>query len=98
MPTGKILDAAPRLGADTDRAVLDLLPDEFLDIGQVGVGFEVTPVSLVCSAESSVCPIFGRVVTTSFHGDCSVLLTEQRSAFENTQGIQQFGSVKFKRS
>ena len=36
----------PRLGQDTDRPVLDLLPDKFLDLGQVGLGFEVTPVSL----------------------------------------------------
>jgi len=37
------------LGSNTNRPILDLFPDEFLDIGQVGGGFEVTPAALVCS-------------------------------------------------
>ena len=40
-------NAATRLGTYTNRPPLDLLPDDFLDIGQVGIGFEVTPVSVI---------------------------------------------------
>ena len=43
-------NAAIRIGTDTNRPPLDLLADEFLDIGQVGVGFEVTPVSAIAQA------------------------------------------------
>ena len=46
------LDAntAIRIGTDTDRPLLDLLPDEFLDFRQVGLGFEFTPVSIISRA------------------------------------------------
>jgi hypothetical protein len=45
-------DANPaiRSGSDTNRPSLDLFADEFLDIRQVGVGFEVTPVSAIARA------------------------------------------------
>src|SRR4051812_17776418 len=39
-----------RIGTDTNRPIQDLFPNEFLDFGQVGVGFEVTPVSIVSQA------------------------------------------------
>jgi len=41
-------DSAPRLGSDTNRPPLNLLPDEFLNFGQVGVRFEFTPAGFVC--------------------------------------------------
>jgi len=41
-------DSAPRFGSDTYRPPLDLLPDEFLDIGQVSVRFEFPPAGFVC--------------------------------------------------
>ncbi len=40
-------NSAPQLGSDSYCPALDLLPDEFLDIGQVGVGFEFTPAGFV---------------------------------------------------
>ena len=43
-------NTAIRIGTDTNRPLLDLLPDEFLDFRQVGVGFEVTPVSIISRA------------------------------------------------
>ncbi len=43
-------NTAIRIGTDTNRTLLDLLPDEFLDFRQVGVGFEVTPVSIISRA------------------------------------------------
>jgi hypothetical protein len=39
---------AARLGPDTDRPAEDLLPDECLHLGQMGVGFQFTPVVQVC--------------------------------------------------
>jgi len=44
------VNTAIRIGTDTNRPLLDLLPDEFLDFQQVGVGFEVTPESIVSRA------------------------------------------------
>ena len=55
------------LGTDTDRTALDLLPNKFLDLGSVGVGFEVTPVSIICRLSHGFVPSTGQVVTTSFH-------------------------------
>jgi len=43
------LNSTSPLGTDTYGPVQDLLPDEFLDFGQVGVGFEFTPAGVVCS-------------------------------------------------
>jgi hypothetical protein len=43
-------NTAIRSGTDTNRPPLDLLADEFLDIRQVRVGFEVTPVSAIARA------------------------------------------------
>ena len=42
-------NSTARLGSNTNHPALDLLPDEFLDIGQVGGRFEVTPAGFVCS-------------------------------------------------
>jgi hypothetical protein len=53
-------DSAPRIGTDTYRAALDLLPDEFLDFGSVGVGFEVTPVGIICRLSHGFVPSMGR--------------------------------------
>jgi len=39
--------SAVPLGSDTNRPSLDLLPDEFLDFGQVSFGFEITPAGFV---------------------------------------------------
>jgi hypothetical protein len=47
---GHNANTAIRIGTDTNRPLLDLLPDEFLDFRQVGVGFEVTPVSIISRA------------------------------------------------
>ena len=89
-------NSAPRLGSDTNRPALDLLPDEFLDFGQVGVRFEFTPAGFVCSGESSVCPIDGQVVTTSYHGVRSALLQSSLARVEDTQGVQEWRSVSAK--
>jgi len=41
-------NSTARLGSNTNRPVQDLLPDELLDFGQVGVRFEFPPASAVC--------------------------------------------------
>ena len=43
-------NTAIRIGADANCPLLDLLPDEFLDLRQVSVGFKVTPVSILARA------------------------------------------------
>jgi hypothetical protein len=43
-------NTAITIGADTKRPLLDLSPDQFLDLRQVGVGFKVTLVSIVSRA------------------------------------------------
>ncbi len=43
-------NTAIRIGANTNRPLLDLLPDPFLDLRQVGVAFELTPVSIISRA------------------------------------------------
>ena len=56
----KDADSAPRIGTDTYRAALDLLPDEFLDFGSVGVSFEVAPVGIICRLSHGFVPSMGR--------------------------------------
>ncbi len=41
-------NSAAWLGSNSYRSSLDFLPDEFLDIGQVSLGFEFTPAGFVC--------------------------------------------------
>ena len=56
-------DANPSLpvGTDTDRAVLDLLPDKLLDFGSVCVGFEVTPVGIIRRLSHGYVPSKGKL-------------------------------------
>ena len=43
-------NTAIRIGTDPNRALLDLLADEFLDLGHVGVRFEVPPEGIISQA------------------------------------------------
>ena len=43
-------NTAIRIGTDPNRPLLDLLADEFLDLGHVGVGFEVPPEGIISQA------------------------------------------------
>jgi len=47
-------------GSDSYRPAEDFLPDEFLHIGQVGVGFEFTPAGFVCWVNHRYVPSTGR--------------------------------------
>ena len=83
-------NSASWLGTDTDRPAQNLLPDEFLDIRQVGVGFEFTPAGLVCSVNHRFVPSTGkwqRHRSTEFARHSSRAITPD----EHTQGIQQLG-------
>ncbi len=41
------VDSTAPFGSDTNRSSLDFLSDEFLDFGQVSLGFEFTPAGFV---------------------------------------------------
>jgi hypothetical protein len=40
-------NAAIGVGSDAERSLPDLLTDDLLDFGQVGLGFEVSPIDVV---------------------------------------------------
>jgi hypothetical protein len=75
-------NTAIRSGADTDRAALDLLPDKFLDLGEVGLGFEVTPVSAIARA-SHRCVVSMPERGSSTQAYVSVGRMDSRDAFRS---------------
>jgi hypothetical protein len=88
-------NSAPWLGNDTDGPAQYLLPDEFLDIRQVGVGFEFTPSGFDFWVNHRFVLSTGkwqRHRSTELARHSSRAITPD----EHTQGIHQLGSVKTK--
>ena len=89
-------DSAAPLGSDTNCPSLDLLSDEFLDIGHVGVRFEFPPAGFVCWVNHE--NVFRGAGRNDVVPRSSLGIPHEGIRHEDTQGIQRLESMKIKES